>query len=68
MSYINESGLDRIIRIALGLVLLYLGFSGVVGGGLGVFLIVLGFIPLLTGVVGWCPLYALFKIRTNQKA
>lgn len=68
MSYINESGLDRIIRIALGLVLFYLGFSGVVGGGLGVFLIVLGFIPLLTGVVGWCPLYALFKIRTNQKA
>ncbi|HZD56856.1 MAG TPA: DUF2892 domain-containing protein [Anaerolineales bacterium] len=68
MSYINESGLDRIIRIVLGFVLLYLGFSGVVGGSLGVFLIVLGFIPLLTGVVGWCPLYALFKIRTNQKA
>lgn len=68
MSYINESGLDRIIRIVLGLVLLYLGFSGVVGGGLGVVLIVLGFIPLLTGVAGWCPLYALFKIRTKQEA
>lgn len=68
MSYINESGLDRVIRIVLGLVLLYLGFSGVVGGGLGVLLIVLGFIPLLTGVAGWCPLYALFKIRTKQEA
>lgn len=68
MSYINESGLDRIIRIVLGLVLLYLGFSGVVGGSLGVLLIILGFIPLLTGVVGWCPLYALFKIRTKREA
>jgi hypothetical protein len=68
MSYINESGLDRIIRIVLGLVLLYLGFSGIVGGGLGVLVIVLGFIPLLTGVAGWCPLYALFKIRTKQEA
>jgi hypothetical protein len=68
MSYINESGLDRIIRIVLGLVLLYLGFSGIVGGGLGVLLIVLGLIPLLTGLIGWCPLYALFKIRTKQEA
>lgn len=68
MSYVNESGLDRIIRIVLGLVLLYLGFSGLVGGGLGVLLIVLGFIPLLTGMVGWCPLYALLKIRSKQEA
>ena len=65
MSFINEAGWDRIIRIVLGIALLYLGWGGVVAGGLGLFLKVIGFVPLLTGIVGWCPLYALFKFRTN---
>jgi hypothetical protein len=66
MSYINEAGWDRIVRIVLGIALLYLGWAGVVTGGLGVFLKVIGFVPLITGLVGWCPLYSIFKIRTNK--
>ncbi len=66
MKFINESGLDRIIRVLLGVVLLALGWSGIVGGGLGVFLKYIGFLPLITGVVGFCPAYALLKIRTNK--
>ena len=66
MSFVNEAGWDRIIRIVLGIALLYLGWGGVVAGGLGLFLKVIGFVPLLTGLVGWCPLYALFKFRTNS--
>lgn len=62
----NESGLDRVIRVLAGLVLLYLGLGGVVAGTLGVVLVVLGGVFLLTGLVGFCPLYALFKIRTNK--
>ncbi len=68
MKYINEANWDRIVRVLLGIVLLYLGWAGVVTGGLGVFLKVIGFVPLLTGLVGWCPLYALFKFRTNASA
>lgn len=66
MSRINEAGWDRIARIALGLIMLYLGWAGIVTGGWGIFFKVVGFVPLLTGIVGWCPIYALLKIRTNK--
>lgn len=63
---VNEAGWDRVVRIVLGLVLLVLGWGGFVSGGCGVAFKILGFVPLLTGLLGWCPLYALFKIRTNK--
>ncbi len=66
MSYINEAGRDRLIRVLLGIVLLYLGWTGIVGDGWGIFFKYIGFIPLITGLAGWCPLYALFKFRTNK--
>ncbi len=55
----NVGGLDRILRIVLGLVLIALAATGTVGwwGWLGV-------IPLLTGVVRFCPLYSLIGINT----
>ncbi len=65
MSYVNEAWWDRVLRVALGVVILYLGWAGVVDGALGTFLKFLGFIPLITGLVGWCPLYALARIRTK---
>jgi hypothetical protein len=50
--------LDRLVRISAGLFLL---FQGIVGGhGWGY----LGVIPLLTGALGWCPLYSLLGIST----
>ncbi len=63
---INESTIDRGIRIVVGLLLLVLGFGGYVTGTAGTVLKVLGFIPLLTGLIGFCPLYTLFKIKTNR--
>ena len=63
---INESGLDRIIRVILGIALLALYFTGTVTGGLGIAFIIVGAIALLTGVVGFCPLYMLLKIKTNN--
>jgi hypothetical protein len=61
----NEAGWDRIVRIVLGLVMLVLGWGGFVGGTLGVILQWLGFVPLLTGLIGWCPLYHLVHFRTK---
>ena len=48
----NVGGIDRAFRIVVGLVLIALAATGIVGwwGWLGV-------IPLLTGVVRFCPLY-----------
>jgi hypothetical protein len=62
----NEAGWDRILRVVLGVVLLALGWGGVVAGGWGLFLKVIGFVPLLTGLVGYCPLYGLFKTGTKR--
>lgn len=66
MSYRNEATWERIGRVAVGLVLLGLGWTGVVDGTLGTVFKYVGFVPLLTGLVGWCPLYSLFGFRTNR--
>ncbi len=68
VKFLNEAGWDRIVRVVLGIALLYLGWAGVVTGGWGTFLKIIGFLPLLTGLVGFCPLYAILKIRTNKTA
>jgi hypothetical protein len=62
----NESSLDRIIRAIVGIIFLALYFTGTVTGTLGIVLIVLGAVLLLTGVVGFCPLYKLLNISTNK--
>jgi len=64
---LNESVIDRIIRVVLGIVILYLGWSGMVDGTLGLVLKIVGFVPLLTGIIGWCQLYALLGMRTNRR-
>ena len=55
----NVGSIDRTLRIVLGLVLIGLAASGTVGwwGYLGV-------VPLLTGLIGWCPPYTLLGWNT----
>jgi hypothetical protein len=56
---VNEGMLDRGLRIVLGLVLLALVFTGTQTlWGL------VGLVPLLTGLVGFCPDYRIFGLRT----
>jgi uncharacterized membrane protein (Fun14 family) len=66
MLKVNEANWDRIVRVVFGSILLYLGLGGVVGGALGIVLDIVGAILLLTGVVGFCPLYSLFKFGTKK--
>lgn len=63
----NEGTADRVIRIIAGITLLALGWGGVVTGTLGTVLKVLGFVPLLTGLIGWCPLYAVAHLSTRGR-
>lgn len=65
MFKINEANWDRVVRVVLGIILLYVGFGGVVTGALGTVLGVVGVLALVTGVVGFCPMYALLKIKTK---
>lgn len=66
MTWLNEASWDRIVRVLVGVVLLYLGWSGTVAGTPGTIIKWLGFLPLLTGLVGWCPAYTLFRIKTKK--
>lgn len=56
---LNVGGIDRALRILVGIVLIALAANGTVGwwGWLGV-------IPLLTGLLRFCPLYPLLGIST----
>lgn len=56
---LNEGGLDRILRIVVGLAVLSLAFVGPRTPWA-----YLGLIPLLTGLIGFCPLYALLGLNT----
>ncbi len=60
---INESTLDRVVRVVVGLAVLSLTVVGPhTWWGL------VGAVPLLTGLVGFCPLYAVLGIRTRPAA
>lgn len=57
----NVGGIDRILRIVVGLAVLSLVF--VVEGDARWWGLV-GAVPLLTGLIGWCPAYLPFGIST----
>jgi hypothetical protein len=58
----NEGTVDRVARVILGLVLLSLVFVGpkTPWGYVGL-------LPLITGVVGFCPMYALLHTGTKRE-
>ncbi|RFO95965.1 DUF2892 domain-containing protein [Rhodoferax lacus] len=55
----NEGTIDRALRVAAGLLLLALMFTDTIGvwGWIGV-------VPVLTGAIGFCPLYTVLGINT----
>ena len=58
---LNVGGIDRVLRIVAGVVILALFF--VLDGGAR-WLGLVGLVPLATGVFGYCPAYALFGLST----
>ncbi len=63
---INESKLDRGIRTVLGVVAVVVAFVVGAGTAPGIVLFVLAAILLVTAAVGFCPLYAVLRVRTNK--
>ena len=55
----NVGGIDRILRVVLGLVLIGLTLSGAIGvwGWIGI-------VPLATAAMGFCPLYTVLGFST----
>lgn len=58
----NVGNIDRILRVAAGLLLVGLALTGTVGawGWVGV-------VPLLTGAAGSCPLYTVLGVDTCRR-
>ena len=65
----NIGSFDKTLRIVLALVLLVVALSGIitVTKVLQIVLVVLAAIFLITALVGVCPLYLPFGIKTNRK-
>ena len=59
----NVGSLDRTLRVVTGLALITLAAAGQIGvwGWIGA-------VPLATGLLGWCPAYTLFGIKTCKTA
>lgn len=55
----NVGGLDRLLRAAVGIILIALTLTGTIGwwGWLGL-------VPLVTAALGWCPAYRLLGMNT----
>lgn len=57
----NIGNVERGVRIVVGLGLTALAFVGPQN-----LWFLLGLVPLSTGLIGWCPPYALLGINTNK--
>lgn len=59
----NVCGIDRFLRVVIGLTLVSLTLSSMIGpwGWIGV-------VPLLTGTFRYCPAYAIFGLETCPMA
>ncbi|NCN42456.1 DUF2892 domain-containing protein [bacterium] len=55
----NIHKVERIVRILLGATLISMAFVGPQSPWF-----LLGVVPLLTGLIGWCPPYSLLGINT----
>ncbi|WP_164930872.1 YgaP family membrane protein [Aquifex aeolicus] len=53
---------DRIIRVILAVIFLYLAFTN---GGLYWILGIIGIVFIVTSAIGFCPLYKILGIRTG---
>jgi hypothetical protein len=59
----NVGGIDRILRIVVGIVILSLLYFVPSFG----YWPLVGLVPLLTGVIGFCPLYPVVGVNTCKR-
>jgi hypothetical protein len=59
----NEGNLDRALRVIVGLGLLVWFFADN-GSGVWHYAKLIGVVPLVTGLIGSCPLYSIFGLST----
>ena len=60
----NMGSVDRVVRILIAIAVAVLFFTGVISGVLGIVLLVLAAVFVLTSFVSFCPIYAIFGMKT----
>ncbi len=64
----NEGTADRVIRVILGFILIYIGAIQLgLSGVLAYIVVLVGLILLITGTTGFCGLYTVIGINTLKK-
>ena len=63
----NIGTTDRVLRIVIGLALIGVAI-GLFGSAYQSIWGWIGLVPVVTGLVGWCPLYTILGIQTCKKA
>ena len=61
---VNVGSIDRVVRVVLGIGLLGLAISGAVAAPLLAVVWLVATIALVTGAIGFCPLYFVLGIST----
>lgn len=61
----NIGTYDRILRIIFGIILLGFGYSVLLIGYIDFVFYFFGFILIITGLLGWCPLYSLLGFSSK---
>ncbi|MDD4178776.1 MAG: DUF2892 domain-containing protein [Candidatus Margulisbacteria bacterium] len=62
----NMSDVDRFVRIIIGGALMLIATYVPMSAALSAVCIVVGIVLMLTGLAGFCPLYALLNISTKK--
>lgn len=60
----NMGTADRIIRVVIAAFITIMFFTNVITGTLGIVLMVLSVVFVLTSLVSFCPIYAMFGLST----
>lgn len=60
----NVGGIDRILRIVIGAAILGWGAYSWQTTGVFNYWYLVGAVPLMTGLIGWCPPYSLLGISS----
>jgi len=62
----NLGNLDRVLRVVVSVIIVGMYLKGKTTGIVGLTEVVLAGVFILTAIVGFCPIYALLRMNTNE--
>lgn len=63
----NMGGVDKLVRLIVALIIILAYFNNTIEGILGIILLIIAGIFIVTSLISFCPLYAVFGIDTSIK-